>query len=65
MDCYLFAVGFFIVDTSQDWIFLTFIFSTEQSVFDLLIDDGPNGNSEGSPVHEAHVAFSLEGVLSI
>ncbi|KAA8543646.1 hypothetical protein F0562_021608 [Nyssa sinensis] len=32
------------------------------SILDLLIDDGPNGNSEGSPVHEAYVAFSCEGL---
>ncbi|KAH9716818.1 hypothetical protein KPL71_021590 [Citrus sinensis] len=30
------------------------------SVFDLLADDGPSGNLEASPVHEAHVAFSVE-----
>ncbi|XP_024040794.1 uncharacterized protein LOC18040262 isoform X2 [Citrus clementina] len=32
------------------------------SVFDLLADDGPSGNLEASPVHEAHVAFSVEGL---
>lgn len=32
------------------------------SVFDLLGDDGPYGNLEGSPVYEAHVAFSVEGL---
>ncbi|KAH9716828.1 hypothetical protein KPL71_021590 [Citrus sinensis] len=32
----------------------------EISVFDLLADDGPSGNLEASPVHEAHVAFSVE-----
>ncbi|WJZ89250.1 hypothetical protein VitviT2T_008478 [Vitis vinifera] len=32
------------------------------SVFDLLGDDGPYGNLEGSPVCEAHVAFSVEGL---
>ncbi|KDO43206.1 hypothetical protein CISIN_1g036920mg [Citrus sinensis] len=34
----------------------------EISVFDLLADDGPSGNLEASPVHEAHVAFSVEGI---
>lgn len=33
------------------------------SVFDLLGDDGPYGNLEGSPVYEAHVAFSVEESL--
>ncbi|PON37690.1 hypothetical protein PanWU01x14_318480 [Parasponia andersonii] len=32
------------------------------SVLDLLGDDGLNGNMEGTPVHEAHVAFSVEGL---
>ncbi|KAL5710062.1 hypothetical protein ACHQM5_020671 [Ranunculus cassubicifolius] len=32
------------------------------SVLDLLGDDGINENSQGSPVHEAHVAFSIEGL---
>ncbi|CAI0431496.1 unnamed protein product [Linum tenue] len=31
------------------------------SVFDLLADDGPNANSR-SPVHEAHVTFSVDGL---
>lgn len=35
---------------------------SEISVFDLLADDGPSGNLEASPVHEAHVAFSVEGI---
>lgn len=48
------------------FILLTFfpfpsLFSPELSVFDLLGDDGPYGNLEGSPVYEAHVAFSVEG----
>ncbi|KAF9598861.1 hypothetical protein IFM89_031981 [Coptis chinensis] len=34
----------------------------ELCVLDLLGDDGPNENSEGSPVHESHVAFSVEGL---
>ncbi|XP_077232846.1 uncharacterized protein LOC143872331 [Tasmannia lanceolata] len=32
------------------------------SVFDLLGDDGFHGCSEGRPVQEAHVAFSVEGL---
>ncbi|XP_021909873.1 uncharacterized protein LOC110823721 isoform X2 [Carica papaya] len=32
------------------------------SVFDLLSDDGPDGGQGGSPVFEAHVAFSVEGL---
>ncbi|XP_031260168.1 uncharacterized protein LOC116118305 isoform X2 [Pistacia vera] len=34
----------------------------QTSVFDLLAEDGPSGNMEGSPIHEAHVAFSVEGL---
>ncbi|CAL1381383.1 unnamed protein product [Linum trigynum] len=34
------------------------------SVFDLLADDGPNANSR-SPVHEAHVTFSVDGLGSV
>ncbi|KAF5191195.1 hypothetical protein FRX31_019219 [Thalictrum thalictroides] len=34
----------------------------ELSVLDLLGDDGPNENSEGTQIHEAHVAFSVEGL---
>ncbi|RVX22946.1 hypothetical protein CK203_008395 [Vitis vinifera] len=50
----------------RKFILLTFfpfpsLFSPELSVFDLLGDDGPYGNLEGSPVYEAHVAFSVEG----
>ncbi|KAH9716827.1 hypothetical protein KPL71_021590 [Citrus sinensis] len=37
----------------------------EISVFDLLADDGPSGNLEASPVHEAHVAFSVEETSDI
>ena len=33
------------------------------SVFDLLADDEPNGKSDGSPAREAHVAFSVEGMV--
>lgn len=32
------------------------------SVFDLLGDDGPSDNLEGSLVNEAHVAFAVEGL---
>ncbi|KAF3454797.1 hypothetical protein FNV43_RR05245 [Rhamnella rubrinervis] len=32
------------------------------SLFDLLDDDGLNGNKEESPVHEPHVAFSVKGL---
>ncbi|KAK9279014.1 hypothetical protein L1049_012689 [Liquidambar formosana] len=32
------------------------------SVLDLLGDDGQNGHTEGNPVHEAHVSFSVEGL---
>ncbi|TXG46915.1 hypothetical protein EZV62_026209 [Acer yangbiense] len=32
------------------------------SVFDLLAEDGASGNLERSPVHESHVAFSVEGL---
>ncbi|CAK7323486.1 unnamed protein product [Dovyalis caffra] len=35
---------------------------TTPSVFDLLADDEPNGNSDGSTAQEAHVAFSVEGL---
>lgn len=31
------------------------------SIFDLLGDDGMVGRSEGSPMKEAHVAFSVDG----
>ncbi|KAI3876223.1 hypothetical protein MKX03_019863 [Papaver bracteatum] len=34
---------------------------TEFSLLDLLGEDGSNGKEEGSPVHECHVAFSVEG----
>ncbi|XP_055960825.1 uncharacterized protein LOC126669314 isoform X2 [Mercurialis annua] len=34
----------------------------EVSVFDLLGDDEPNGYLEEGPTHEAHVAFSVDGV---
>ncbi|KAF6143043.1 hypothetical protein GIB67_041111 [Kingdonia uniflora] len=37
----------------------------ELSVLDLLGDDGPNTKSERSTVHEAHVAFSVEGLGKI
>lgn len=35
----------------------------ELSVFDMLNDDALEGSSERSPVHEAHVAFSVEGMF--
>ncbi|XVE79883.1 hypothetical protein DITRI_Ditri14bG0092900 [Diplodiscus trichospermus] len=35
------------------------------SVFDMLSDDGSEGSSERSLVHEAHVAFSIEGLGKI
>ncbi|KAI9197810.1 hypothetical protein LWI28_004874 [Acer negundo] len=34
----------------------------QTSVFDLLAEDGASGNLERSPVHESHVAFSVEGL---
>jgi len=34
---------------------------SEVSVLDLLGDDGRNSISDGRPVPEAHVAFSVEG----
>ncbi|KAF6166128.1 hypothetical protein GIB67_023838, partial [Kingdonia uniflora] len=37
----------------------------ELSVLDLLGDDGPNAKSERSTVHEAHVAFSVEGFMAL
>ncbi|XP_042515168.1 uncharacterized protein LOC122089476 [Macadamia integrifolia] len=32
------------------------------SILDVLGDDGPNSNAEESPIREAHVAFSVEGL---
>ncbi|XP_043725859.1 uncharacterized protein LOC122672453 [Telopea speciosissima] len=32
------------------------------SILDVLDDDGPNSNAEESPLREAHVAFSVEGL---
>ncbi|KAK9726621.1 hypothetical protein RND81_05G227300 [Saponaria officinalis] len=36
--------------------------SIPTSILDIVGDDGPTNSSEGKPVHEAHVAFSVEGL---
>ncbi|KAK9724448.1 hypothetical protein RND81_05G072800 [Saponaria officinalis] len=36
--------------------------SIPTSILDIVGDDGPTDSSEGKPVHEAHVAFSVEGL---
>jgi len=46
------------------FIFLSLSLS-ESSVLDLLGDDETNGNMERSPMQEAHVAFSVEGMLLV
>jgi len=33
------------------------------SILDLIGDDDATTASEGNPAHEAHVAFSIEGVM--
>ncbi|XVF68418.1 hypothetical protein PTKIN_Ptkin11bG0001500 [Pterospermum kingtungense] len=40
-------------------------FENQLSVFDMLNDDASEGSSERIPVHEAHVAFSVEGLGKI
>lgn len=45
--------------------FLFLVCFSAPSFFDLLADDAPNGNSEGSPAREAHVAFSVEGMVFV
>jgi hypothetical protein len=37
----------------------------ELSVLDLLRDEEPNGNEEVRPMHEDHVAFSVEGMVLV
>lgn len=39
------------------------LFFSGFSVFDLLEDDGLDGNGKDNPGHEAHVAFSIEGIV--
>lgn len=41
-----------------------FFLYPELSVLGLLGDDGPNNNIQGNSLHEAHVAFSVEGKVS-
>jgi hypothetical protein len=56
---------------TENCIFLTFFPSSlslslsDSSVLDLLGGDEPNGNKERSPTQEAHVAFSVEGMVSV
>lgn len=38
---------------------------SDSSVLDLLGDDETSGNMERSPMQEAHVAFSVEGMLLV
>lgn len=53
---------------SEDGMILFYFFHlfyfSEISVFDLLGDDGLSNNFERSPVREAHVAFSVEGMVN-
>ncbi|GMN20116.1 hypothetical protein TIFTF001_043006 [Ficus carica] len=45
----------------ETWLVL----ASQLSVLDLLCDDGLNGNMEEDIVHEAHVAFSVEGLGTV
>jgi len=45
--------------------FFPFISLLELSVLDLLGDDELNGNEEVHPMHEDHVAFSVEGMMLV